>query len=487
MNILNSRRKPKIVGAVLVVSLVLAACGGSGGGGGGGGAKGPSALDPANMVPASSVAYVSVALKPQGSTKSDLIEAIDSIAGKGSANRLYAQFEKSAGKKLNELKSWAGQRVGFALTGLPATLASANTIEGDVLLVIPTNDPSAARKFLAKSIHSSSETWNVVGDYAILGGRNAVGQAEVTTAKTSLAADAGFKSDMAQLGSGELFSLYASIHQLYQAVMPLLKSSDPGYPTSTLTKAEKQVPPGSSIAFGMSALQNQFRIDLISHGTPTTNTPTSAVPSDVGSLPASSWLALTLGGALAKGSTVSQLASSMSKELTTLQTLDGKVGGRVPSGPLQFVVKDLLPALGPAELSVSGTSSTTLQAGLVMAPANKAAGPRLATAVKRLVSGLPISASTSGGRVAVTFGISNLQQLLTPSSKLSANPDFKRALAQLPAGAKADVYLNFAPIAMLASLDKSAATPSAMRVLHRLDYLIAGGTHSHFRLVLTTH
>jgi hypothetical protein len=86
----------------------------------------------------------------------------------------------------------------------------------------------------------------------------------------------------------------------------------------------------------------------------------------------------------------------------------------------------------------------------------------------------------------VTFGFSNLQQLLSPSTKLSANPTFKRALAQLPSGAKADVYLNFAPITALASLDQSAATPSAMKVLHRLDYLIAGGTHSHFRLVLAT-
>jgi hypothetical protein len=335
-------------------------------------------------------------------------------------------------------------------------------------------------------VKSSGEAWKVVGHYAIVGGANAIGQAQATTAKTSLAADANFKAVMSQLGNGELFTAYAPLRQLYQELLPLLQSS-PTYSASTLSAAAKQAPPGSSVAFGMAALHNQFRMDIVSNGLPATNTPASSVPSDVGSLPASSWLALTLGGALAKGSTVSELTSNLSKELAAIQSLSGKVGGHVPGGPLQFVVKDLLPALGPAELSVSGTSKSTLQAGVVMAPDNVSAGARLAKAVKQLVNGLPISASTTGGRVAVTFGISNLAQLLNPSSKLSANPTFKRALAQLPAGAKADIYLNFEPIAVLASLDQGAVSSSGMKVLHRLDYLIAGGTHSHFRLVLTTY
>jgi hypothetical protein len=463
----------------MAVSAALAACGGAG-------TKTPSALDPANMVPASSVAYASVAIRPQGSIKTNLTEAIDSIAGKGSARRLYAKFRKSAGKQWSQLEAWAGQRAGVALTAIPSKLADSSQLTDDVVLVIPTNDPSAARRFLAKNVGQSSETWKVAGHYAIFGGKAAVAQALATTAKTSLAADGGFKSDVAELGDGELFTAYAPLHQLYQELLPLLQSN-PAYSAATLSAAAKQAPPGSSVAFGMAALHNQFRMDVVSNGIPTTNTPASAAPSGVGSLPASSWLALTLGGALAKGSTVSELTSKLSKELAAIQSLNGKVGGRVPSGPLQFVVKDLLPALGPVELSVSGTSSSTLQAGLVMAPDNKAAGARLAQAVKSLVNGLPISSTSAAGRVAVTFGISNLQQLLNPSSKLSGNTTFQHALAQLPAGAKADVYLDFEPITVLASLDQGAVPSSGMKVLRRLDYLIAGGTHSHFRLVLTTY
>jgi hypothetical protein len=467
----------------MAVSAALAACGGSGGGG----AKVPSALDPANMVPATAVVYASVAIKPQGEMNSNLVEAIDSIAGKGTAHRLSVSLEKSLGKKWKQLKPWAGQRMGIALTSLPPSFSGGSqAIESDLLVVLPTDDPSAAKSYLAKNAKSPGEAWKIVGHYAIVGGANAIGQAAATTVKTSLAADPGFKSDMEQLGSNELFSAYAPLHQLYQELLPLLKSS-PTYSASSLSAAAKQARPGSSVAFGMSALHNQFRMDFVNNGIPTASTPASAVPSDVSSLPGSAWLAITLGGALANGSTVSELTSNLSKELATIESLSGKVGASVPGGPLQFVVKDLLPALGPAELAVSGTSSSTLQAGLVMAPDNKSAGARLATAVKQLVSGLPISSSSAGGRVAVTFGISNLQQLLNPSSKLSANPSFKRALAQLPAGAKADVYLDFEPITVLASLDKGAVSASAMRVLHRLDYLIAGGTHSHFRLVLTTY
>jgi hypothetical protein len=470
-----------MLGAAVATSAALAACGG-----GGGGAKVPSALDPANMVPATSVAYASVAIRPQGSIKTNLSEAIDSIAGKGSASRLYAKFKKSAGKQWSELEAWAGQRAGVALTAVPSKLTDSNPLTDDAVFVIPTNDPSAAKKFLAKNIRQSSETWKVVGHYAIFGGKAAVAEALATTPKTSLAADAGFKSDVAELGGDELFTAYAPLHQLYQELLPLLKSI-PSYSASTLSGAAKQAPPGSSVAFGMAALHNQFRIDVIKHGTPTTNTPTSSVASDVSSLPGSAWLAITLGGALAKGSTVSELTSNLSKEFGAIQALNGKLGSHVPSGPLGFVEQDLLPALGPAELSISGTSITALHAGLVMAPDNKDAGARLAEAVKHLVSGLPISSSSTGGRVAVTFGISNLQQLLNPSSKLGSDPSFKHALAQLPAGAKADVYLDFAPITDLASLDQGAVPGSVTKVLHRLDYLIAGGTHSHFRLVLTTY
>jgi hypothetical protein len=471
----------RTVGAAVAVSAALAACGGSGGGG----ANPPSALDPANMVPASSVAYASVAIRPQGSLASDLVEAVNSIAGPGAAQKLSRNFAKSLGKQWKQIKPWAGEYAGVALTGIPTDLSSGSkAFESNVVVVLPTADPAAARHFLAKNPPGPGYTQKVVGDYVIIGGANAVGQAEATTAKNSLAADPGFRSDTAKLGSDELFTFYSPLHQLLSAVVPLMKS-DPAFTASDLAEAEKEAPAGSSVAFGAAALHNQFRLDIISNGTHTTGS-SSTQGADVSTLPAGSWLALSLGGSLTQSGAVNKLATTLPKELARIQALSGRAAA-IPSGPLQFVEKDLLPALGPMTLSVIGTSLPTLQAGLLISPLNRSAGARLASGVKRLVKGLPISTTTSGGRVAVTYGYSNLQQLLKPVSTLSQSVGFKSAVSQLPAGSKASIYVDFAPIVALASLEGGASGASAVRVLHRLDYLIAGGTHSHFRLVLATN
>jgi len=447
------------------------------------------------MVPGSSVVYITGVVRPQGGLNSDLVEAIDSIAGRGTAKRLATKIESSKSLHWKQLKPWLGERVGLAITAFPSQITGSSAIENDLVVVAPTNDPSSARAWLTKHEKKGGAVWKVVGHYVLVGGAHAVGEAQATTAKTSLASDPGFSSDMSQLGSNALFSAYVPAHQLVSELVPLLKNL-PAYSSSAasraaLSSAAKQAPPGSSVAVGFSALHNQFRMDVVEDGIPhtSTSTPVTGVATDVSSLPASSWLAITLGGTLAKAGYVSKLSASLSKSLTTLQSLPGAsgIGSQVGAGPLQFVVKDLLPALGPTELSVGGTSRNSLQAGLVMAPDNSAAGGRLVAGIKRLVSGLPISATSTGGRVAVTFGIRNLQQLLHPSSTLAGNPTFKGALAQLPAGAKADVYLNFSGINALAALSPNAGSSSTMSVLHRLAYLIAGGTHSHFRLVLATH
>jgi hypothetical protein len=480
---MNVGRMFKALAAGLAVSSALAACGG----GGGGSVTAPSALDPANMVPATALAYANIAIRPQGSIRTDLVEAIDSIAGPGAARKLSTDWARSA-HGWRAIKPYLGQHMGIALTALPTSQTAMSSLEQNILVVFPSDDPAAARRAERRTGHTSGEVSRVVGHYLLVGGATAVAQAAATSSRTSLASDPGFTADSAQLGNGQLLSAYVPLHRLYEQVLPLLETLPQysGANRGALRAGARQAPPGSSIALGMSARPKQFRLDVVEHGMPQSVNPATGVATDVGALPASSWLAVTLGGTLTRTGTVSKLASSLSSSLSKIQAAQGIAGG-VPSGPLQFLTRDLLPALGPAELSVSGSSSTTLQAGLVMDPVDRRAGVRLAKALRHLVSGLPVLASTSGGRVAVTFGFSNLQQLLNPSAKLAASPAFKQALAQLPSGGKADLYLSFSSIAALAALDPSAGSPSTIRVLHRLDYLIAGGTHSHFRLVLATN
>lgn len=480
MKALKAGHTLRVSGAAAAACVALAACGG-----GGGGATRASALDPAKMVPATAVLYASVAIRPQGSLKSNLIEEINSIGGKGTAQRLSARLEKSLGKQWKQLEPWVGETVGIALTGLPASRSGGSrALANDLLVVLPTDDPAAARRYLTKNAHSAGESWKVVGHYAIVGGAAAIGQAEATTSQTSLAAKSRFRSAMTQLGGGELFTLYAPLHQLLAAAAPLLKS-EPAFTAADLARAEQQAPAGSSLAFGAAALHHQLRLDVIADGTHTTVS-SSTRGAGVSSLPAGSWLALSLGGGLAQSSAVSELAKTLPKELATVQALSRRRSA-IPSGPLRFVERDLIPALGPVTLSVTGTSLPTLQAGLVISPLDHSAGARLASGIKRLVIGLPISTSASAGRVAVTYGYSNLQQFIKPISILGQSVGFKSALSQLPRGSRASLYLDFAPIAALASLESGASGASALRVLHRLDYVIAGGTRSHFRLVLETN
>lgn len=470
----------------LIASASLAACGGGGGG------DAPSALDPANKIPATAILYASVTVKPQGSVKSNLTQAIDSVAGKGSARRLNAKLDKSLSKTLRQVRGWAGQRIGIALTGWPSNvsgLADAQALLDDVVIVVPTNDPSAASSFLTRKFNGPDEMGKVVGHYVIFGGQVAVSQALMTTAKTSLADDAHYKADMAQLGGGELFSFYAPTHQLLEAVLPMLRSatqaSGDQTSASQLGTALKDAPPGSTAAYGLSTKANEFRLDVVQQGLPKKAPAATAVPSDVSSLPSGAWLALALSGSLANKSAMSSLTKTLPQAIAEIRAASS-AAGQVPSAPLNFLEKDLLPALGPMSLAVSGTSESSLQAGLEIAPLNQSAGARLAAGVKQLVRGLPIVASTVGSRVLVTFGYKSVQQFLNPSAHLSGDPVFKSALGQLPAGAKAALYVNFGPIGMFSSLDHSAGDASGWRVVHRLNYLIAGGTHTHFRVVLAT-
>lgn len=463
--------------AAAATGALLAACGG-----GGSVAKPPSALDPAARAPASAVAYVSVAIRPQRSLGSDLTQAIDAVAGRGSARRLGAKLDRSLGRSYGQFKRWVGQHVGIAFTAWPANVADTTALENDIVVIAPTGDPAAARAYLTKHAHSAGETWKVVGDYAFVGGQSAVAEALATTGRASLAAAAGFRADMAQLGGDELVSMYLPLHRLIAGLAPLVRASNPRA-AAELSRALRTVPAGATAVYGATAVHNGFRMDLVTHGMPRQASTPAAVPADVGALPGDSWLALTLSANLTRHGAISSLSRTLPQALAAIGAAGGSTAG-VPGAPLRFLERDVLPALGPLALTVAGNSQRTIRAGVVMSPVNRSAGARLAAAIKQQVRGLPIAASDVGGHVVVTFGYNSLQELLSPSSRLADNPTFKRALAQLPSGARADLFLDFGPLAALASLAPSTSGGSTMRVLHRLDYLIAGGTAGHYRLVL---
>jgi Protein of unknown function (DUF3352) len=476
--------------AAALVAVLLAACGG-----GGASSKtstnassGSGSLDPANMVPATAVAYASITVKPGASLGSDLKQTIDKLAGPGAANHLVTSFESQLGTpaQVNAVKAWLGPQVGIALTSLPSGTPTSATLEQHLLIVAPTTNPAAATKFLQKQPKSSfafdsktGGTYKVVGHFVLIGTEPAIQAAASTTSSNSLAGDANFQSAMTQIGDNQLAAVFARPKPILRALAPALASS-PSY--AQLGTAMKKIPDNSAVAFGVTAGAKTLSFDVVSQGFAKSSS--HGAPSDVASLPGTSWFALAIGGALGNPKTITTLENELPSLIAAGQSRAGAAGSSV-QGFLPFVEKDLIPALGPMSLSIAGTSLASLRVGFSLTPTNSAAGGKLVSSLKRMLKGLPLDVNSVGKAVVLTFGYASAQDFLSPPSHLSGSPTYKAALAQMPAGGQAPIYVSFGPIAALgAALDKNQSDASVWKIAGKLNYLIAGGTSTHVRMVL---
>ncbi|MDA8068230.1 MAG: hypothetical protein M0T77_06425 [Actinomycetota bacterium] len=444
---------------------------------------GPSALDPASQVPASVITYVAVTVRPQGALRTEIVHAIDALAGPHADKTLVSKLESGLHGDWPAVKHWLGQQVGVALTAWPASPLNHQQLKNDLLVVAPTSNPAAARSFLSTKLKGASMTGKVVGDYAIFGGPKAVGAALAVKPSDSLAASAGFRTAVAALGGGQLISVYTPLHQALAAILPTLGSGAAKLNTAALGPLLAKLAPGATAAVGLAAISDGFRVDLVSHGLPTGSSSATTGATALSSLPGGSWLALTLAGGLAQSGHLSQLAAVMRQLQAVIGTHAGAKASA--SAPLRFAEQDLLPALGPLSLAASGSSLATLKASLILTPLDPTAGAGLVRGIKQLAGVLPILAGTSAGRVILAFGYSSLPQVLHPATTLSSDPAFQHAVAQLPAGSKPVLFVSFAGLAQLATLGQGTKAAVVEHVLARLGYLVAGGTPTHVRLVLT--
>lgn len=459
------------VAAVVLSAMTLAACGGGSGSG-----SGPSALDPANKVPDTALVYMSLAVRPQGALGTNLAKTIDGLAGKGASHRLVAELERklSSGGVLDQLQSWFGRRIGVALTGIPPKGGGTQALIDDLLFVVPTTNPSAAKSFLTSHFNGPDESGQVVGDYAIFGGQAAVGAALATTGQASLGGDVDFKSDISQLGPDQFLTFFGRDRQLLDALIQTFTTSGAQPGSAQPLTALRKLPPSASFAVGLSVPLDEFRLDIVTQGLPKSATSSSAQSSDVGSLPGNSWLALALS---------LKDTNELSTSLHGLAEAGGGAAASQARGFLPFLERDVLPALGPMSLSLAGTSRRSLRVGFELTPPSSAAGDRLVAALKRMISG-HLTATTAAGHVVLTSGYPKSSDLLSPVSRLSQTATYRAAAAQLPAGSHVPIYIDFAPLELVAKLSKGTSSASAARVLGKLNYLIAGGTRTHFRIVL---
>jgi hypothetical protein len=255
-----------------------------------------------------------------------------------------------------------------------------------------------------------------------------------------------------------------------------------------------------AFGFSFTAAANALSIDVRS----TATHPASAA--DASGLSGQSWLAIA---SMFHPAGITSLLAALAHDpgfAAVLSRFKSQVG--------LDLIHDVLPALGPFELSIQGTSPLSLGLGLVLNPSDPAAAGRVLAAIRRRVAqstslvvhgdnrhftitkpGLPIPrivVAQTRRKVLVTVD-ETFQQLLAPSTHLASNPRFTSALAQLPAGSKASVFIDFDALSQLLgsvhSLIPSSADQKILGVVQRLNYLVLGSdpASGQARLVLGLH
>lgn len=482
-----------------VAALLLVGCGTSS-------PAAPSALDPANLAPASTLIYVSVTVRPRGSLARQMRQTLTKLGGPGAAGSILGSINRSLRRKGMSyganIRPWLGQRVGIVLTQFPQTGVASGSVPPGLALIMPTRDPSAARAFVRRLVsHNPGSSGRVSGGYAVFGGGLAYQQTLGLTRSTSLAASPAYRSTVSQLGSGTAATLYMNLHRFAQ--ITAAKSSAASGLGGLLKQSLSRFGPDAALAAGVTMSPSAIRVDTVETGVRQSSRRSTA---DVGGLPAGSWLALATGS----------LGTSFQKEFQagfqlgltnslSQQGLGGTAAATAVMQRLALVERDVLPALGPMSLAVGGTSPLNLAAGLKLTPSSLPAAGRLLGLLHGLVArspaltvkgtathfsvqvptGTSLVVSEVRRAVVATYGFASPSAFLSPASKLANDPTYRRALSELPAGSHVPFYLSFGPIAALVQLaDHQPSAAHTIRVLDKLNYLIVGGVAGHSRLVL---
>lgn len=526
-----------LLGAALVLSLPLAACGSDSSGGGG--------PDPATAAPAKAPVYVEVTVRPEGDLKDNTLDIAGKLLSSDDPEAELKKLLQDSGSRSDtadidydeDLKPWLGQRAGFFITELKDSDAQGS-------LVLQTTDADKAKEILDREIREPakaggpapkvteaeyngatiavSDTDNaqaVVDDFALVGTEGGV-KAAIDTLKSdggALADADQYKKATEALGDEDetLGSLYVDI----KAVV------DQGVASGELEKDEatavRQLFSATgfeSISAGLSVQEDALRVDIaspVSKKQPDLGNPSEAVAA----LPGDSWLALGIGD-------VQKVVEYQLDQLSTITSLAGQGDVNTIIEQLNRELKinireDLLSWMGEGAIFVRGTNLADIGGALVVQTKDAAKAKEAIPTIQRLVrlfgqgegvrvrplsaSGvdagftvlteqapLPINVALAGDKFIVAVTDTALQAAIKPDGTLGDNADFKAAADALGDGIKPALYLGFKPIVTLAEgfgVQDDANYKQVKPTLDALRALAAGGNSdddvNRQRLVLT--
>jgi hypothetical protein len=526
--------------AALLAAAAIAGCGVTSTASGG-----PSPADPATVTPAGALAYLSLPARLGGAQGRDAAALLGRVFGSGATGKLQAQVEQLLSKRhLNysrDVRPWLGGHVALVIThfpslgsllgaglgtglglgagsGAPGGLGVAQRLGraliGDLAVVIPTSDPAAARAWLTKTIPQPPAGVSAVvhNRWMLIGGQGAVSAIETTDPGGSLARAAGYRAMVSRTGaSTPAAAVYLNVSEIASDVRPLLSAAAAsGGPAGGIANLYGHllgmVPAsGASLLEALSFDHSAVHLDGLSTGFPARK-PGGA---DVGRLPADAWLALDTGAG--NHGVPAGLRAELPRILQLgLRQTAGRLG-RIGSGlaphlaELEALYGEVLSATGPLSLAISGTSEAGAHLGVTLDSSNPAAAARLLTTLftqlerkhPGRVHGSPShftfttsrgqhgSVTDTAGQVVGLIGYPNAAAFTSPTATLASTPPFNQAKAQLPPGAAPELWVNFGPIATLASAQaKHASAQRAAAKLSRLGYLIVGSVPGDTRIVL---
>ncbi len=500
------RAPRRAVTALATLALVpLAACGGDEPGTAGSGAI----LAP--LAPASSLFYFEAVIRPEGDQKADLDAMIKKFAPDQDLDKLLTRALQDSSGKIDfsrDVKPWLGERVGVALTGVPAD----GDGDPDFAGIIETTDAAKAIATLRKSAEGTVEdrtyggvkylfdngdktAGGIVEDALIIGTEPGLKAVIDASTGDGLDKNAEFAKAVDAVDEDALAVVYGDLRRVVDAI----KSSRQGAGGAQQIEAVRELLDRRGLktlaaGFAVTDTSVKLRGAVSSKDDGQDDAPAETVAA----LPAGSWAAIGLG----------DLGKTLSDALDGLKAVGGP-GLNVQSGLDQLeqqagidVQKDLISWMGQSGLFVRGTSITDIGGALVIQSKDPAATKAALAKARTIVAGtglpaqalkgngiddgfsvspgnVPVElfAALAGKRFVLAVNRTALDEAVNPTEKLEDDDAFKAAADELGDGFKPRFFLDFPKVLGLIDLAANDE-PGYARVRAYLDKIkqIAAGS-----------
>lgn len=444
------RRLLPLLLALLTAGALVAGCGSST-------SSSSGADDPARAVPASSLLYASVQVRPAGAAKSGVEAAGKKIlAGKELGPELQRLIDKQIRKENlsydADIAPWLGKRVAVAITGYGGYGSGAKP---DVVLAVNSTDDGKAADFVKKASKDGSEqsykgvdyhttsssATGVTGGYLLLGSTPAAFKAAVDAVKggDNLAASSTYKEATSKVTTDGLGLVFVDTKRF----LDVLGQTSQGAQALSQLKTLPQFRDLKPTAAAMTADADAVRVEA-----PAPANTDAATADAVAKLPASSWLAIA--------------APKAGEQLRTqLKSLSGAQGQQFAQVKRLFreqtgldLDRDILAWIKGFSFFATGTTIPDLKAGLVIDSSDPAASRRAlgklaallarqqgaSRRLRRTADGFeittpqgPVTFAVTGDRVLIAFG-KDTKAALASGKTLEGSDTYQEAQKALGGG-----------------------------------------------------